>query len=82
MQTGQSSERYAATVATEILREDSYHFVKTELAALGLWDADFQQLETTKKTVRAEKLIHQQRNARTKNATHHRWGGPGSPPRF
>ena len=45
MQTGQSSERYAATVATEILREDSYHFVKTELAALGLWDADFQQLE-------------------------------------
>lgn len=45
MRRGQPTERYAATVATEILREDSYHFVKTELAALGLWDADFQQLE-------------------------------------
>ncbi len=42
---GQSTEEYAATVATEILREDSYHFVKVELVNLGYWDTDFQQLE-------------------------------------
>jgi uncharacterized protein (TIGR02646 family) len=45
MQRGQPTERYSATVATEILREDSYHFVKAELQKLGLWDADFQRLE-------------------------------------
>jgi len=38
-------EEYAATTATEILREGSYDFVKAELEHLGLWDADFQQLE-------------------------------------
>jgi uncharacterized protein (TIGR02646 family) len=45
MQRGQPSERYAATIATEILREDSYHFAKAELENLDLWDAEFQQLE-------------------------------------
>lgn len=45
MKQGQPTEEYAATVATEILREDSYPFVKAELVKLDLWDADFQQLE-------------------------------------
>lgn len=45
MKQGQPTEEYAATVATEILREDSYPFVKAELVKLGLWDTDFQQLE-------------------------------------
>ncbi|HRI62070.1 MAG TPA: hypothetical protein PK228_20160 [Saprospiraceae bacterium] len=45
MEQGQPNKEYSATVATEILREDSYHFAKTELSKLGLWDADFQHLE-------------------------------------
>jgi len=45
MQQGQPTEEYAATVATEILREDSYHFVKAEITNLGCWDNEFQQLE-------------------------------------
>jgi uncharacterized protein (TIGR02646 family) len=45
MHEGQPTEEYAATVATEIIREDSYHFVKTELIKLGFWNIDFQNLE-------------------------------------
>ncbi len=45
MAQGQPDQEYAATIATEILREDSYHFAKTELEKLDLWDAEFQQLE-------------------------------------
>jgi len=45
IQQGQPNEEYAATVSTEILREDSYHFVKAELINLGWWDDDFQRLE-------------------------------------
>jgi len=45
LQQRQPTEEYAATTATEILREGSYDFVKAELEHLGLWDADFQQLE-------------------------------------
>lgn len=45
MEQGQPTEEYAATVATEILREPSYHFAKTELTKLGLWDEEFQRLE-------------------------------------
>ncbi|MBP6826396.1 MAG: hypothetical protein KA165_07545, partial [Saprospiraceae bacterium] len=45
MLEGQPTEEYSATVATEILREDSYHFAKTELTNLGLWDDNLQYLE-------------------------------------
>lgn len=45
MAQGQPDQEYAATIATEILREDSYHFAKAELELLGIWDVDFQQLE-------------------------------------
>lgn len=46
MEQGFPTQEYAATVATEILREDSYYFVKTELMNLGSWDDEFQQLES------------------------------------
>jgi len=45
MEQGQPNQEYSATIATEILREDSYHFAKEELGKLGLWDAEFQHLE-------------------------------------
>jgi len=45
MEQGQAYQEYAATISTEILREDSYHFAKAEIEKLGLWDAEFQQLE-------------------------------------
>ncbi len=45
MTAGQPEKEYASTVATEILREDSYHFAKSELEKLNLWDEEFQNLE-------------------------------------
>lgn len=45
MVQGQPNQEYAATISSEILREDSYHFAKAELEKLGLWDEEFQQLE-------------------------------------
>ncbi len=46
MELGLPSQEYAATVATEILLEDSYHFAKHELEKLELWDEEFQELES------------------------------------
>jgi len=45
MEQGQADQEYAATVSTEILREDSCHFAKAEIEKLGLWDTELQQLE-------------------------------------
>ena len=45
MYLGQQDKEYSATVATEILREPSYHFAKTELHKLDLWDEEFERLE-------------------------------------
>jgi uncharacterized protein (TIGR02646 family) len=45
MVEGQPNQAYSATVATEILREDSYPFLKNECIKLGAWDNDFQNLE-------------------------------------
>lgn len=45
LREGLPSQEFSATVATEILREDSFHFVKKELAALGLWDDELAELE-------------------------------------
>jgi hypothetical protein len=45
MLQGLPKEEYAATVASEILREDAYFFIKNNLIDLNLWDTDFQHLE-------------------------------------
>jgi uncharacterized protein (TIGR02646 family) len=42
---GQPNNEYSATVATEILKEDSYRFLKSKFIELGFWDENFQQLE-------------------------------------
>ncbi len=43
---GQPNKEYSATVATEILKEDSYSFLRTQFVKLDFWDDGFQQLET------------------------------------
>ena len=45
MRQGLPTEEYAATVSTEILREDSYEVIKAALTTQNLWDEDFQMLE-------------------------------------
>lgn len=45
MQLGQPNKEYSATVATAILTGDLYYFAKNTLNDLGLWDAEFEQLE-------------------------------------
>lgn len=44
-------EEYAATVATEVLREPSYEFIKSGIIAWGFWNDEFEQIEQHLKSI-------------------------------